>query len=347
MPDRAVLYFYRNVMFKNEADEGGIQMSTGHRFRLSVILFLLAAVMLAVPALAPAQVSVGVSVAIGPPPLPVYVQPPCPAPGYIWIPGFWAWDPNFGYYWVPGMWAPAPFYGALWTPGYWGWNNGAYIWYDGYWGPVVGFYGGINYGFGYTGYGYDGGYWRGNVFYYNRAVNNINVTHVTTYYSRTVRTIRPTGASFNGPGGITVRPTAEQLAAGRERRVPLTSEQERQMTVARGDPRQRVTVNHGRPAVAATPRTGEFSGRGVIGASRAGAGYKGPAGREAVPREGVRAPRPGEEMHPRAVPPRVQPGAPRRDEERRLEQPGPQEQQRQRRPQQQREEERRERGREE
>jgi len=35
-----------------------------------------------------------------------------------------------------------------------------------YWGPVVGFYGGINYGFGYFGRGYEGGRWEHDHFYY-------------------------------------------------------------------------------------------------------------------------------------------------------------------------------------
>jgi len=48
----------------------------------------------------------------------------------------------------------------LWTPGYWAWQNDAYVWYAGYWGPTVGFYGGIDYGFGYPGSGFYGGYWR-------------------------------------------------------------------------------------------------------------------------------------------------------------------------------------------
>ena len=30
---------------------------------------------------------VGISITIGPPPLPVYEQPPCPEEGYIWTPG--------------------------------------------------------------------------------------------------------------------------------------------------------------------------------------------------------------------------------------------------------------------
>ena len=36
-------------------------------------------------------------------------------------------------------------------------GGGAFFWHEGYWGPHVGFYGGINYGFGYWGHGYEGG----------------------------------------------------------------------------------------------------------------------------------------------------------------------------------------------
>ena len=45
----------------------------------------------------------------------------------------------------------------------------AMIFHEGYWGPHVGFYGGIDYGFGYTGAGYAGGYWNNGAFYYNRS----------------------------------------------------------------------------------------------------------------------------------------------------------------------------------
>jgi hypothetical protein len=100
------------------------------------------------------------SVTIAPPLLPVYVQPVCPGPGYIWVPGYWAYN-DFGYYWVPGTWVRAPFVGAFWTPGYWGWADGSYVWHEGFWGPEVGFYGGVDYGFGYFGVGYVGGYWEG------------------------------------------------------------------------------------------------------------------------------------------------------------------------------------------
>ena len=87
-----------------------------------------------------------------PPPLPDYDQPQDPGDGYIWTPGYWAWSPD-GYYWVPGAWVEAPYEGALWTPGYWGYWNNSYGYYPGYWGQYIGYYGGINYGYGYTGYG--------------------------------------------------------------------------------------------------------------------------------------------------------------------------------------------------
>ena len=90
------------------------------------------------------------------------------------------------YYWVPGTWVLAPQVGFLWTPGYWGFSAGFYQWYPGYWGPTIGFYGGINYGWGYPGSGYYGGYWRGRDFYYNRTVNNINITNVRNVYNQPV-----------------------------------------------------------------------------------------------------------------------------------------------------------------
>jgi hypothetical protein len=207
-----------------------------------------------------------VSVSIAPPVLPVYVQPSCPAPGYMWIPGYWAWDD--GYYWVPGTWALAPTPGLLWTPGYWGWGGGLYVWHAGYWGPHVGFYGGINYGFGYTGVGYEGGYWHGHDFYYNRAVTNINTTNITNVYNHTVvNNVNVTHVAFNGgAGGVVARPSAAEISAGRERHVGLTAGQRQQQQLARDERGLRAEVNGGRPAIAATARPGAFSGRGVVAA---------------------------------------------------------------------------------
>src|ERR1700731_4650136 len=80
---------------------------------------------------------IGISVGFGPPLLPIYEQPILPGDGYLW------------------------------APGYWGWGGGGYYFNQGYWGPTVGYYGGINYGYGYGGYGYEGGRWEGNHFVYN------------------------------------------------------------------------------------------------------------------------------------------------------------------------------------
>ena len=96
-----------------------------------------------------------ISVGIAPPVLPVYEQPPCPEDGYMWTPGYWGYG-EFGYYWIPGAWVPAPQPGFLWTPGYWGFIGGQYRWNEGYWGDHVGYYGGVNYGFGFMGVGVRG-----------------------------------------------------------------------------------------------------------------------------------------------------------------------------------------------
>jgi hypothetical protein len=234
---------------------------------------------------------IGISITIGPPALPVYTQPVCPAPGYMWTPGYWAYGPG-GYYWVPGTWVMAPTPGLLWTPGYWGFVNGAYLWHGGYWGPHIGFYGGINYGFGYGGVGYEGGYWNGGRFFYNRSVTNVNVTNVTNVYNKTViNNTTVNNVSYNGgAGGVTARPTATELAAEREQHTPPTAMQTRQVEAARNNPASFASANHGRPAIAATAKPGEFSGRGVVAARSAGAPYNAGANRPETTRN---VPRPG------------------------------------------------------
>ncbi|HEX7380842.1 MAG TPA: hypothetical protein VF265_01680 [Nevskiaceae bacterium] len=168
------------------------------------------------------------SVTVGPPLLPVYEQPPIPAAGYIWTPGYWAWDGD-AYYWVPGAWTIPPGPGLLWTPAWWGWNNGFYIFHPGYWGPRVGFYGGIDYGYGYAGVGYSGGYWRNGAFYYNRTVNNIHVTNIHNTYVQNVNVENRTNVtrvSYNGgPGGVRAQPRREDLASPVGRRIPATPAQ--------------------------------------------------------------------------------------------------------------------------
>ena len=200
---------------------------------------------------ASAQVSIGVSVRTGPPMLPVYSKPLCPADGYMWVPGYWAYSDG-GYYWVPGAWVLPPSVGLLWTPGYWGFSNGFYGWNQGYWGSQVGFYGGINYGFGYSGFGYGGGMWRGNAFHYNTAVTNVNTTVVhNTYVNKTVinnTTVANNRSSFNGPGGVTAKPVQQEQLAMKEQHVQPTSEQLSHEASARADRAQFASVNHGHPA---------------------------------------------------------------------------------------------------
>jgi hypothetical protein len=215
----------------------------------------------AIPAHAarPAQVDVGISVGIAPPAFPYYEQPLCPGEGFIWTPGYWAWD-GTDYYWVPGTWVEAPFVGGLWTPGYWGWGGSAFMWHVGYWGPQVGFYGGINYGYGYGGFGYEGGRWNGGVFAYNTSVSHIDVNVIHNTYVQNVTNVRPGRVAYNGgTGGVQRQPTAGETAAAGERRAGPTADQAQHQEVARSSPAQHFSTNHGTPAVAATAKPGDLS----------------------------------------------------------------------------------------
>ena len=216
------------------------------------ITFLIAT-LLVLPGATFAQIAISITVA--PPPLPVYEQPICPEVNYIWTPGYWAWGDD-GYYWVPGTWVPAPEPGLLWTPGYWGWRDGSYIWNAGYWGPEVGFYGGVDYGFGYGGEGFYGGRWSGDTFSYNTAVMNVNTAVIhNTYVDRKIIVNNDSRVSYNGGrGGIEARPTPAQMAAAHHKRFGPVAAQTRQVGLAREDRQNYVSVNHGLPPHAALQR---------------------------------------------------------------------------------------------
>ncbi|MGH8427011.1 MAG: YXWGXW repeat-containing protein [Gammaproteobacteria bacterium] len=223
--------------------------------RLTTGLLLTAALALSASMLpassASAQVSIGISVNFAPPPLPYYPQPVLPAPGYIWMPGYWAYGP-YGYYWVPGAWVLPPAVGLLWTPGYWGWYGRRYVWHAGYWGPHVGFYGGINYGYGYPGRGYYGGYWHQNHFYYNRILVNVNVRNVYVYSQPVPRQYRGPRVSYNGgKGGSTWRPTKQEQTWAGQRRAGPTPYQQQHGQTAMKNPSMRYKNNHGKPSAAA------------------------------------------------------------------------------------------------
>ena len=211
------------------------------------VLALAALLFAGLPLATTSSGAVAVSVGIAPPVLPIYEQPFCPAPGYIWVPGYWAWG-GFGYYWVPGAWILPPRVGFLWTPGYWGYRGGRYVFTDGYWGPTVGFYGGINYGYGYFGSGYYGGRWEGRTFLYNTAVTRVSPAIKTTYVNREV--LKRAGgnrAAFNGPGGVQAKPTAQERAAARSEHVRATAAQRSRVEAARKDPALRARENKGKP----------------------------------------------------------------------------------------------------
>ena len=248
----------------------------GHLLAFGFLLMVLPA---AFSSPAAAQIGIGISVRIGPPALPVYEQPICPGEGYLWTPGYWAWSDDDGYYWVPGTWVEAPEPGFLWTPGYWGWNDGVYAWNGGYWGPHIGFYGGINYGFGYGGDGFYGGEWRGGHFFYNTAVMHVDSTRITNVYvNRTVIVNNNTHVAFNGGhGGVSARPTPEQEHYAHESHHPPVAAQVQHEHAASQNRALRASNNHGRPAVAATARPGQFSGHGVVAAKAAGGAYHAPA----------------------------------------------------------------------
>ena len=223
----------------------------------SARLLLLAALLCVIPASSFAGVFI--SIGIAPPVLPVYVQPDCPQDGYMWTPGYWAYGDD-GYYWVPGAWVPAPYTGALWTPPYWGFEGGHYLFHDGYWGAHVGYYGGVNYGFGYMGIGFAGGEWRGGGFAYNTAVMHVNRTIIhNTYINETIvhnnTIINDRHVAFSGgPNGINHPISAQERAFASERHVPATAVQQQHFQAAARDPQQRFAANHGRPATIAAPR---------------------------------------------------------------------------------------------
>ena len=202
------------------------------------------------PAQALAQISIGINfggpdagvgirIGYAPPPMPVYVQPPLPAPDYIWVPGHWAWsDYVDDYYWVPGYWELPPQPGLLWTPAWWGWENGAFGYHEGYWGHEVGWYGGIDYGYGYHGHGWEGGYWQNGHIAYNGAIINVTNVHITNvyYHPPSVRENGPRVSYNGGAGGIAARPSPEEIRATQAPHIAPTPAQRQRVQQAASNP---------------------------------------------------------------------------------------------------------------
>ncbi|MGD0480749.1 MAG: hypothetical protein ABSA42_11305 [Terracidiphilus sp.] len=226
----------------------------------SMRVILLAVFLCVIPA--SSWAGVFISVGFAPPALPVLVladQPPCPEAGLMWTPGYWAYGAD-GYFWVPGTWVAAPQAGFLWTPGYWGWGAGLYAWHPGYWGQHVGYYGGVNYGFGYMGIGFAGGAWRGNTFAYNTAVVRVNTTVIhNTYVDNTIvrnnTVVNNNHVAYSGgPGGVNHPPTAQENSYSHEQHMAPTAMQTQHETAAKSNTNNYASHNGGHPQNVATAR---------------------------------------------------------------------------------------------
>jgi len=148
-----------------------------------------------------ASTSGSVSTAATPPPLPAEQQPTLSEDGELWTPGYWYWR-NPGYIWIPGAWVRPPQAGVLWTPPYWSSAGTVFVFHPGHWGSTVGYYGGVNYGYGYSGNGYNGGHWIGNAFAYNSAINHVNPSIVGHAYAETVPNQGSRGVVQGSRGGV-------------------------------------------------------------------------------------------------------------------------------------------------
>ena len=212
------------------------------------------------------------SVTNAPPEIPVYEQAPPPEENLIWTPGYWAWSEDIGdYYWVPGTWVAAPIVGYLWTPGYWVAQRGVFAWRTGYWGPHIGFYGGINYGYGYFGRGFVGGSWRDGRMMYNSAVTNVGKFQSTNVYNQPVaNNALSARLSYSGAGGTSILPNAAESAAAAEYHIPPTEAQLQQLHAAHNNPAMRASLNNGHPSIGATSRPGELSSASMPPAQHAG-----------------------------------------------------------------------------
>ncbi len=94
------------------------------------ILLLSSIVLLGAAAPSMARVDVGIDIGVAPPPPQVEVVPPMD-PGYIWAPGYWAWQGGV-HVWIPGhrMQERA---GYHWVPDHWDARGGSHHFEPGHW----------------------------------------------------------------------------------------------------------------------------------------------------------------------------------------------------------------------
>ena len=160
----------------------------------------------------------------------------------------------------------------------------------------VGFYGGVNYGYGYTGNGYWGGRWNGNNFQYNTAVTRVNKTviHNTYVNNSFTKNVNANRTSFNGGnGGIKAQPNAEQRKAmTNAKKVGPTSQQLARQQAAAKDKNLLASTNKGKPNQEAIKSFNKTEGAGQ-GRGGQEVGAAGAAERELETNLGIRASGPG------------------------------------------------------
>ena len=94
---------------------------------------LLIAALLGATAVAPAVGQIGIVIGRNPPPPIRYERrPPIPAPGYVWVDGFWAWRGG-RYVWVPGHWDRPPYAGAYWSHPHYDRYEDGWHYHEGHW----------------------------------------------------------------------------------------------------------------------------------------------------------------------------------------------------------------------
>jgi hypothetical protein len=80
----------------------------------------------------PASGQISVYIGTPPPPLRYEVVPVAPAPGYVWIGGYWGVEGN-RYVWVPGRWQRPPYGGAYWYHPHYDHYDKGWEYHEGHW----------------------------------------------------------------------------------------------------------------------------------------------------------------------------------------------------------------------
>ena len=89
--------------------------------------------------------------------------------------------------------------------------------------------------------------------------------HPYLQQDRSSGTVTVNNVSFNGPGGITVKPTSQEVAWSRKRHTQPTATQAKHQRAASANRALYTAVNHGTPTIAATAKPGVFNGPEIVG----------------------------------------------------------------------------------